>query len=132
MTIRAYECGIRDHPGATVIHHTSRGRAKAEFLADLDMPEFVFTDVRCRVIGRPVQTDAFRHMAESRAIPFAHVGMKVQVGDRFGRIIGHNSASNLDVLFEDGRHSMNCHPNWDITYYDEAGSVLASYPGHAG
>ncbi len=129
MEIRAYGCRTRYEEAGEhehVVHHTSRGRAKAEFLAELDMPEYEYTDIRCRCLGRPRTSQAFKDNAEYRGIPFAYVGMMVMVGDKRGWIVGHNSSANLDVLFDDGL-TLNCHPNWMITYYDRQENPIAMF-----
>jgi hypothetical protein len=67
-------------------------------------------------------------MAKYRCIPFARVGMRVRVGDEMGTIVGHNSSSNLDVLFDLGSRYpgevLNCHPHSQVTYFDEDGAEI--------
>lgn len=71
-------------------------------------------------------------MQSARGIDFARLGMKVEVSGEIGTIAGMNCRGNLDVVFANqikmGAHKHNCHPTWDITYYDANGEVIAAYP----
>lgn len=42
-----------------------------------------------------------------------------------GFIIGVNSGCNFDVKFENG--IFNCHPNYELIYFDGAGNVLYDF-----
>ena len=56
--------------------------------------------------------------------------MEVQVGEMGGVIVGNNSSANLDVLITDGKYKgqvLNCHPHWEITYYDKKGNIIKRY-----
>lgn len=135
--LRAFSCtvaGEPDDPG-TIVNARSRGRAKSQYLSILDMDGIEYTDVRARVSGSlPVTTQRFIENAKYREIPFARVGMRVQVGNEKGAITGHNSSANLDVLFdEDSKYpdmTLNCHPNWDIKYFDDDGDIIKVWPGN--
>jgi hypothetical protein len=132
MDLRGYECSL-DGEHWSPVCATSRGKAKSSFLLDLDMDGFEFTDVRCRVTGPPATPSEFTRVAKGRGVPYARVGMAVEVGGQRGRIVGYNSSCNFDVLFEPesrwGEQVLNCHPNYNITYYDEDGAALGSFPG---
>lgn len=82
----------------------------------------------CKLPGRPVIRDPFfEEMANARDIPFAFLGMGVEVGGRRGRIVGANFAQNLDVIFDGESVKSNCHP-WDnIVYYDDNGNEIARF-----
>lgn len=131
--VQAFQCwvvGYEEYP--TTIYATSIGKAKARYCVEARdwHPDVAYLDIRAKRARRsaPVTTDAFRRVADSRGIPFARVGMRVRVGDDMGTIVGHNRSANLNVLFDDGTRYggevLNCHPNWKVTYFDEAGEVI--------
>ena len=62
-----------------------------------------------------------------RALPFLKRGMRVEVAGKPGRITGTNGSQNLQVRFDGLKFSQNCHPTWDIVYFDKDGSVLADF-----
>jgi hypothetical protein len=129
--VSAYACRLRGSEHETVINSTSPGRAKREFLLDLDMGGVEYTDIRVRRVGGPVTTDGIKRVAEHRGVPFAKAGMRVIVSGEPGRIVGHNSSGNFDVLFDEGSkwagNVINSHPNWEIVYLDDDGTVLADF-----
>jgi hypothetical protein len=56
--------------------------------------------------------------------------MRVEVDGHRGILVGNNSSANFDVLLEDGPHrglTLNCHPNWRVTYFDSDQTVLARF-----
>ncbi len=69
----------------------------------------------------------FDRMKEHRNIPFAKRGMIVEVDGEKGWITGSNNGMNLDVLFEGNEYTTNCHPHWEIIYYDEDGNMIKNY-----
>jgi hypothetical protein len=96
----------------------------------LDSEWIRFIDIRVRVLGSPVTTDDIKSVAEHRGVPFATAGMRVLVGQSSGRIVGGNSSMNFDVLFDDGPYKgerLNCHPRWEMAYFDDDGNVLADF-----
>lgn len=136
--IRSFECGVRGVERTSVIQHVSAAKAKYEFwrmwcevLNPVDSRE-IWKKLTCRVLGGPVQTEAFRHTASYRGLTFARIGMKVQVGDEKhgiwnGYIVDRNNSANFNVYFEDGPHKgvvLNCHPRWMMKYFDTAGNLL--------
>ncbi len=44
-----------------------------------------------------------------------------------GCIVGGNESSNLDVVFDGEYHKINCHPYYEIVYYDKVGNIVADY-----
>ncbi len=128
--IRAFACRVAGSSHETVINELSSGRAKSEFMRHLDMDTIPFTDVRVRTLGQPVTTEGINRVAKYRGVPFVKAGMRCQVGESGGSIVGHNASANFDVLFEDGPYkgqTLNCHPLWEIAYYDTDGNVLADF-----
>lgn len=129
MRLRSYLCGVRGKPEwERTIIHSSPGKAKYEYLLDIQesWPDVNFPDLTCHV-GGPIRTpESFVRVANSRGVPFARCGMAVEVGGRKGHLVGSNDSANFNVLFESG-HVENCHPKWEMVYYDDDGSVLADY-----
>ena len=126
--LKSYKCSIDGEQWA-VINAVSRGAAKSRFFRTFDS-DIEYTWVRCKANGLPYTSDEFKRNARYRGIEFAFVGMAVKVGDWNGVIVGHNSSSNLNVLFADGPSKGkvgNCHPHWKITYYDAKGGIIKSF-----
>lgn len=130
--LRAYECGVKETTWSRTIHATSPGKAKREYFRDVreSWPDVKYTQLTCRVAGPPQTSDAFRRIATYRDLPFAKVGMAIEVEGHRGVIVGANDSSNFDVLFTDGPHAGtkgNSHPHWMTKYFGENGEVLADY-----
>ncbi|KAA6168883.1 hypothetical protein F3K50_22255 [Pseudomonas marginalis] len=70
-------------------------------------------------------------MIRCRGIEFAKLGMMVEVDGDLGTIVGMNGSANLDVQFANqlqyGKHAHNCHPTWNVKYFDAAGKVIAHF-----
>jgi len=70
-------------------------------------------------------------MKRCRGMDFVRIGMMVEMGGDIGTIAGMNSSGNLDVVFANqmkfGKGKQNCHPTWDVKYFDESGKVVAEY-----
>ena len=131
-SVQAFECWVKGgEESSRTVYATSIGKAKSRYrleASDWD-PDVEYMDIGARKSpAAPVTTDDFRRMAEYRGIPFAQCGMRVCVGGEMGTIVGHNSSSNLDVLFDaDSRYPgevLNCHPHWKVTYFDDAGEII--------
>ena len=126
--LRQYECSL-DGKHWSSFNATSYGKAKAQFLCYLD-GEWEYTDIKCKVVGPVYTSDEFIRNAKYRNIEFAYCGMVVEVNGVKGVIVGHNSSANLDVLFIEGKHkgqTLNCHPNWKITYFHKNGSTIKQF-----
>lgn len=124
-SLRAFECTVAGTDWATTVHHVSAGKAKAQYFRHVreawqDTP---YTAIRCRVLGAPRDSEAFRHTATSRGLPDAHIGQRVRVGDSEGWIVDRNDSANFNVLFYTGRYTggtLNCHPHCDgFTFIDD-------------
>ncbi len=70
-------------------------------------------------------------MKRCRGIDFAQLGMMVEISGDVGTIKGMNSSGNLNIVFANtlkhGTGKQNCHPTWDIKYFDKDGAVLGEY-----
>jgi hypothetical protein len=134
--LRAFEVGVKGTDWTRTVHALTAGKAKADYLRDVSepWPDVKFTDITCRCLGGPVTDDGFRKTATYRGVPFAKIGMRVEVGGDAGQIAGNNSSANFDVLFTAGKHkglTLNCHPNWMFKYFGDNGEVLAEFGGAA-
>ncbi|MBK5474215.1 Uncharacterized protein BWINRA5_02822 [Bacillus mycoides] len=69
---------------------------------------------------------AFKKVQNHRNLHFAYMGMRVNVAGKWGTIVG-NWKTNLFVLFDGEIEAYNCHPYWEIAYFDEEGNVVHSY-----
>ena len=108
--ISAYECSVKGERWARVVNHSSPGKAKAEYFRDVkeSWQDILFTAIRCRRIGAPVNPPGFDRVVEYRGVSFK-CGDRVLVGKDHGYIVGHNSSANFDVLFDSGQ-TLNVHP----------------------
>lgn len=82
--------------------------------------------------GKKTKAEQFQaSMIRCRGIEFARLGMMVEVDGDMGTIVGMNDSANLDVLFTNqlkyGKHTHNCHPTWNVKYFDETGTVIAHF-----
>ncbi|PRT20019.1 hypothetical protein C6360_20375 [Bacillus wiedmannii] len=68
----------------------------------------------------------FKKMQKIRKLDFAYMGMRVNVAGMWGTIVG-NWKTNLFVLFDGEIEKHNCHPFWEIAYYDDEGELVRSY-----
>lgn len=70
-------------------------------------------------------------MIRCRGIEFARLGMMVEVNGEMGTIQGTNGSANLDVLYTNqlkhGEDLHNCHPTWNVKYFDQDGKVIAHF-----
>ncbi|MCH4566068.1 MFS transporter [Bacillus sp. ES1-5] len=69
---------------------------------------------------------AFKKMQNFRNLHFVYMGMRVNVAGMWGTIVG-NWKTNLFVLFDGEIEKHNCHPYWEIAYYDDEGNVVRNY-----
>lgn len=127
--LRSYTVTVMGNPEwSRTVNHISPGKAKVGYWRELqDSWEVPFTMIRARVNGLPYTSDDYRRMAKYRGIEFSYCGMKVVIDGQTGFIVGHNSSSNLDVLFFDGRYkgqTLNCHPHSGVTYYDQHDKII--------
>ena len=68
----------------------------------------------------------FRRM---RGMPFVKVGMRVEylLDGRQGRVSGANTSENLNITFDGENYSVNCHPKWQMRYFDKDGNIIKEY-----
>ncbi|CQR73325.1 hypothetical protein SOV_51090 [Sporomusa ovata DSM 2662] len=104
-----------------------------ELSYDLDFKEFLHSLEYCRKIGGFKPSDLygdremFERMKVMRDIPFAYMGMRIEVCGKMGTIVGSNSGLNLDVVKDGTCYKDNCHPWYRTRYFDRNGYVIAEY-----
>ena len=133
MEARCFEVGVRGTDWTRSVLALSAGRAKSDYWRDVVecWPGVKYTDITCRLGVRRVD-EAFNRVAAYRGVPFAHVGMAVEVDGHHGVIAGKNDSANFDVLFTDGEWkgaTLNCHPNWKVKYFDRDGALVKEFRG---
>lgn len=122
--VSAYECFIKNEPSVTrIINAASDLKARYRFWLDVHdvNPNIRLIDVRSRKRGGPYTSPGFLRTAKERGVPHARCGDRVKVGESEGTIVGHNSSSNFDVLFDTGPYAgsqLNVHPS-EITWPKE-------------
>ena len=131
-SVRAFEVGVKGTNWTRTVHALTAGKAKYKYFCDVrePWPDVKFTNISCRCLGSPVTDEGFLKTAAYRGVPFARIGMLVEVGGNAGQIVGKNTSANFDVLFTAGKHkglTLNCHPNWMFKYFDDAGKVIAEF-----
>jgi len=134
--LKAFDCNVRgsEFP-PTTIYHVTAGKAKYEFWMSVSesYPDIKYTDITaCRGSDHPSFKvhQEFARTATYRGVPFAKIGMSVEVGGFKGEIAGKNSSANFNILFLEGPHRgliLNCHPNWRIKYYDSKGELIKEF-----
>lgn len=131
--LSAFACSLRGYPHETTVHSRNSNAAKSEFLSNIRdcCPDAKYTDVRVRRLGEPQSDERFEQTARYRGVPLARIGMRVIVGTASGVIVGSNSSANFDVLFDDDSEyrgaRLNCHPTWEIAYFDDAENILYDF-----
>lgn len=126
MKVKGYLCSVIGHEDhETPINAMSASKARYQFWLRVSdcAPDLPLTMIKVRSARGPITSQAFKRNAEYRGIPFAHCGMRVEVGGKPGVIVGHNCSANLDVLFDDGR-VLNCHPHSGVRYFNPDGSEV--------
>ena len=128
--LRSWACRLAGSKHETTVLARSPGDAKARFYHHLD-GDFPYLDIRVRCDGPPMTTVQIRRNAEYRGVPFVRAGMPVEVDGQRGVIVGVNSSANWDVLFDQdsrwGNQVVNCHPTWEIVYFDDDGTVIKDF-----
>ena len=66
---------------------------------------------------------------KQRNMPFLKRGMRVYFiyDKKWGTISGANNSGNINVKFDGDNFSRNCHPHFEMKYYDNNGKLIAIY-----
>lgn len=117
-SVFCFEVGIVGREYSSTFNASSRGKAKMEYIRELDgcFPDLNFTQVRARKVGGPRTSEQFKRMAAYRGLPNVKCGDRVRVGVCAGTIVGHNASANFNVLFDadSPKHpgmTLNVHPD---------------------
>jgi hypothetical protein len=134
--LKAYAVNVKGSTfPARIVYHETAGKAKYQFWIDVrePWPSVKYTDItayRVRDDREDRIHQEFARTATYREVPFAKIGMTVEVDGVKGEIAGKNSDANFDVLFLEGNHKgqiLNCHPNWRIRYFDKNGTLIKEF-----
>jgi len=93
----------------------------------------VFRHLRVRLIGKFKVCDLFgnsemfERVISNRGIPFAYMGMRIEVDGQTGTIVGSNHSGNLNVCFDGKWWADNCHPWYKTRYFDRKGNIIKDY-----
>jgi len=116
-TVFAWEVSVKGTDWTQIVNARTSGQAKSDYYYTVrecwDVP---YTAMRCRKIGAPHTSEAFKRNAIYRGLPNVRCGQRVKVGSARGVIVGHNSSANFNVLFDlDSPQyaglTLNCHPD---------------------
>ncbi|OXM83993.1 hypothetical protein [Paenibacillus rigui] len=121
-----------------IITAETRSKAKYEYwqlMSDCwDIPfGKLLPMLRVRTIGRFKPSDLFgnrerfERVIHNRCIPFAYMGMRIEVSGKMGTIVGANDSGNLDIIFDGQWWKENCHPWWKTKYFDRNGALIKEY-----
>lgn len=74
-----------------------------------------------------LKQEIFKDTVEKRGIPFANIGMRIELEGKRGIIKGVNNSANLDVIFDGEKAKTNCHPTWEMIYFNNNGSICKDF-----
>jgi hypothetical protein len=114
----SFEVWVKGKPEwKRTVNARSRGKAKSAYHRDLSESwDIDYRLIRCRSLGKPQTSEAFKANALYRGMPGIECGQRVKVGDSLGVIVGHNASANFNVLFDDNAPfypglTLNVHPH---------------------
>jgi len=141
--MNTYEIFLLDKFGDIIDGYTKTfkaetpGKAKYQaYMYWLDFYQITFKDfilrIKCKHIGKSKPSDyftcpkQFERVKKNRNIDFCYQGMRIVQGGKEGFVCGGNYSGNIDVLFDGWNCVSNCHPHWNIKYYDK-GNLVKKY-----
>jgi hypothetical protein len=131
MSTYSIWCSYPEYP--STFYAKTRGQAKMEYYREYGDCGIDYLDIRCQILQKGIRiphenAKRIQEVASKRELPFVFAGMRVKCGKNYGTLVNGNDSQNFDILFDNGENS-NCHPTWDMVYYDRKGNVLAEYKG---
>ena len=69
------------------------------------------------------QQESLTRVCEYRGLPPLEIGTECKVNKRKGIIVGGNSSSNLNVLFDGSNNVSNCHPYYKMEIFNKSGGT---------
>ena len=69
----------------------------------------------------------FDYVKKAYNLPFLKKGLRVKFDGKMGTVT--HADCHVRVRFDGQKHSVRCHPTWEIIYYDEQGNILADFTG---
>jgi len=64
------------------------------------------------------------YVRKAYQMPWLKRGLRVDLNGKKGRVTGAGTAAYVHVLFDGERLPSNCHPTWEMTYYDLQGNTM--------
>jgi hypothetical protein len=134
--VNTYKIHLRGYGTETLICEETAGKAKYRHYLQLE-DAFESFDLylrfvdSCKCLRKAQKEDYFRkdrdfeRTIKYRGIPLATYGTEVELNGKRGFIIGVNDSCNLDIKFDNG--IFNCHPNYELIYFDKCGNVLYDF-----
>lgn len=143
MELNTYEVVLSRY-GAKTVQAKSRAAAKYASFLDYDITgglgfgAYLKWVESVRLLHKFRPSDLFgderqfERMKEARGIPFAFMGQRVLLnsnsrGPIEGTLCGANRSQNLNVLFDGHTNLENCHPHYQMAYFDASGAIVADY-----
>ncbi|WP_312070399.1 hypothetical protein, partial [Anaerotignum propionicum] len=120
----------------TLICAETPGKAKYEHYRELgdlfeDFGHYLRFVENCKCLHKAQKedyykkSDSFEETKKYRSIPLIDYGTVVEIEGKRGFIVGDNRSCNFDVKFDNG--IFNCHPHYQMVYFDDAGNVLYDF-----
>jgi hypothetical protein len=136
--MKSYECSLRYCGIDIVSNHIDKTPAQARYAFYVhhsfdESYREMFKYIKSKYIGEMEishlfqDKERFDDMCKRRGIEFAYLGMTVDIAGRKGKIVGSNQSLNLNIVFDGQVHDSNCHPTWEITYYDNDGNIVECF-----
>lgn len=137
--IEAFAIKMRGYNEPSIVNAATAAKAKYELylrLAELyeGFHHFLYNVETCTRLSfaekrvAAVPNEDFLRTAIYRGVPLAKPGMEVTLRGERGYIVGSNDTMNFDVAFSRG--VWNCHPNYEMVYYADDGSILYDFRSH--
>lgn len=134
--MNTYKIKLKGYQTETLICAETSGKAKYAHYLQLDemfesFAFYLYFVESCKCLRRAKKEDYFRQSdgfvrtKNYRGVPLADYGTEVELDGKRGFIIGSNDSCNFDVSFENG--IFNCHPNYELVYFDGCGQVLYDF-----
>jgi hypothetical protein len=136
--VNVYKIRLRGYETETLVNAETAGKAKWQHYRNLDG---LFQDFKtylhfvssCRCLRKAKKEDYFQRSdtfdfektARYRGVPLATYGTEVELRGKRGFIVGVNDSCNFDIKFENG--IFNCHPNYELVYFDDHGNVIYDF-----
>lgn len=132
----AFAIKMRGYCKPSIVNATTAAKAKyAHYLCIGDMYEdfrhYLSNVESCTRLSfgakhvAKTPSENFQRTALYRGVPLATPGMEVELRGERGYIVDANDTMNFDIAFQRG--VWNCHPNYELVYFADDGSILYDF-----